>query len=1383
MFPVSVAELTGTRKHIMRDLAPYVCTYEKCTEPDQMFDNRDAWFSHESQHYSAYFCGIQSHPPHDNFVSFRDHMTSIHSTSISHDGDTSKMEIFLRRVPRLDGQCNLCAQPTNHLKHHIGRHLERIALFALPRNHAPDDAEAEQLEDYNASVGNVQGSDRRSSQTDRLLLLNSDASSTGVPNVNSGTSELRDKSPTPLQSLMNDIPLSDGSEGKLPLGLLERLVVQLPGVIPGGNAEQPEYNANRMERLNNTDPYYVVFNRIRASSTWPAPDAEFDPRTLLHTYYLVATESIRKQIPMHAEGEIIGDIAVNYQVSCFIETLQHILEHESASDVVLTWLKQLAVAWEQYRNDSYHLEADDVPEVVQEENWNAIKPELGPLPAVVPTSPSEALPIPRQDGVSSAPAPVTDFTSQQDKLYVLVLGPSGPGKSSFIRRCLGNEPVDQGHTASATEHHIYFEGRVVCLVIIPDFHDLADDIHAFLSLSQWLYDLGRAPVSLAVLIFLERGSLTNHPTIEINFKIFKAILGDECYRSITFVTNLTPSAKQSLLEVETANTFQMLWLDLIGNDPPMSYQKLWTDFIRGGAQAHRISETYQAARDLLKRIENQSRQNPIGDLQLQREFHSFKWSLIETEAGLEVLSALRKSHTEIENYLNRMKAEGGQWRARTILLERQQEQKKKAQDLLLYDVRQQSKQRGLPTSQDLLMVLPHGIEPNIWTFGHIYSGPVLRIADILGDGRAPSSSAPSSLIWGPPGIGKTHLAMDYMWRYRTEYTGGMLWIDCSSRATAFECFRKILNSVKIASDQNLDDKIQQLRLWLQYRQKWLVIFDNLNHSFNNREIHSFWYMIWTHGTGRAIFTTRDRNFENLRLNEDNKCLAITLEGMDKHDSMQLILDKLSSTTIPTKEEQNGAERIYEKTDGLPLFLHFVIAMLQNEKMPLDAPELWPWVAHRLTPLFRTISKGLSRESLNLLRVWSYWQPGINITVPKLYNLNVEELGFYEFQHSIAELLQNGMLEEDFRHDFDDDSVGIRVLRMCKSIQQIVSSATRAQETGVLIGDGHVELPWVALSVRVLCKFHETDLSITTEDIEDLRAFQLNAAGLLDALLDHDLHAGSKGQDAVIDEERRKLESWVGVVDTELRSRMSEDDEQLEHDYSIISDEAHGHVELPKDPPISLRRYSDDPIFQQGPPIPELVRRFSDDVNAQQPPLIRLRRYSDDLPWHQDSSDDLDVQLEGLIRVRTYDDEPEIEQGGDRFNESEAIPSSSSRRSHALRAIFQGTQSNTATAGPLQPMPTLTGDTRLTGAIHTERAVRSSSPASEVRSSLTALNRSVSGTIAQGEILRSENEPAILGTGLASAALRHSLNVQTKRKGKQPARQTSPSGSERSRYRS
>ncbi|KAJ5733770.1 Zinc finger C2H2 [Penicillium malachiteum] len=91
----SIIAVKSTRdwtRHIFNDLLPYVCIYPKCSVPQQMFRSRRAWFHHmESQH------SIKDNP----------------SSPLN---------------------CTLCLPsllPVN-FEEHVGRHLEELALFALP---------------------------------------------------------------------------------------------------------------------------------------------------------------------------------------------------------------------------------------------------------------------------------------------------------------------------------------------------------------------------------------------------------------------------------------------------------------------------------------------------------------------------------------------------------------------------------------------------------------------------------------------------------------------------------------------------------------------------------------------------------------------------------------------------------------------------------------------------------------------------------------------------------------------------------------------------------------------------------------------------------------------------------------------------------------------------------------------------------------------------------------------------------------------------------------------------------------------------------------------------------------------------------------------------
>ncbi|KAL3486006.1 hypothetical protein BJX62DRAFT_242421 [Aspergillus germanicus] len=86
-------------RHVIRDMRPYICTFEACKEPDQQYDTRPDWIGHE---LSKHGC----HPEN------------------------------LRKCP-------LCLREGVSAGH-IASHLQRIASFALPRLHnEPNDTGAE----------------------------------------------------------------------------------------------------------------------------------------------------------------------------------------------------------------------------------------------------------------------------------------------------------------------------------------------------------------------------------------------------------------------------------------------------------------------------------------------------------------------------------------------------------------------------------------------------------------------------------------------------------------------------------------------------------------------------------------------------------------------------------------------------------------------------------------------------------------------------------------------------------------------------------------------------------------------------------------------------------------------------------------------------------------------------------------------------------------------------------------------------------------------------------------------------------------------------------------------------------------------------------------
>ena len=122
------------KKHVLEDLQPYVCTYGDCELYDHFFDSRDAWFKHEAQHHrTKWSCYVDSHPEYDSEENFLLHMRADHDQKFDEAQFSLVKSMFRQPTKSLEGTCNLCHRQSKNLRSHLSRHLQQIAIFALPR--------------------------------------------------------------------------------------------------------------------------------------------------------------------------------------------------------------------------------------------------------------------------------------------------------------------------------------------------------------------------------------------------------------------------------------------------------------------------------------------------------------------------------------------------------------------------------------------------------------------------------------------------------------------------------------------------------------------------------------------------------------------------------------------------------------------------------------------------------------------------------------------------------------------------------------------------------------------------------------------------------------------------------------------------------------------------------------------------------------------------------------------------------------------------------------------------------------------------------------------------------------------------------------------------
>ncbi|KAF8243859.1 hypothetical protein K440DRAFT_636735 [Wilcoxina mikolae CBS 423.85] len=166
---ISVSGRQSWKRHVFRDLRPYVCTFKGCQKSDHLFDNRHDWFQHELDlHRKEWFCNACDAPDdhQKTYISrqlFQNHLENVHSTQFM----PAQIQTVIDRCERpiaLEQTCLLCGEKhiPSRLQRHLGGHMQQIALFVARPSWEEQDGDLE-------SVGaQIDGCDSESRSNDSL---------------------------------------------------------------------------------------------------------------------------------------------------------------------------------------------------------------------------------------------------------------------------------------------------------------------------------------------------------------------------------------------------------------------------------------------------------------------------------------------------------------------------------------------------------------------------------------------------------------------------------------------------------------------------------------------------------------------------------------------------------------------------------------------------------------------------------------------------------------------------------------------------------------------------------------------------------------------------------------------------------------------------------------------------------------------------------------------------------------------------------------------------------------------------------------------------------------------------------------------------------------
>ena len=175
-------------------------------------------------------------------------------------------------------------------------------------------------------------------------------------------------------------------------------------------------------------------------------------------------------------------------------------------------------------------------------------------------------------------------------------------------------------------------------------------------------------------------------------------------------------------------------------------------------------------------------------------------------------------------------------------------------------------------------------------------------------------------ISGLGGIGKTQTAVEYTYRYRSDYRY-IFWVRADTEVVLQTGFVEIAKLLDLPEQNatNPDDTVQAVKHWLEQTGEWMLVFDNAD----TPEMLKAYYPRTPRG--HILLTSRAQLFDTLGITR-----PLALEKMDPEEALDFLFKRTARTQSDIAEQQ-AAEQLAEELDYLPLALEQAAAYITAKK--------------------------------------------------------------------------------------------------------------------------------------------------------------------------------------------------------------------------------------------------------------------------------------------------------------------------------------------------------------------------------------------------------------------------------------------------------------------
>lgn len=194
------------------------------------------------------------------------------------------------------------------------------------------------------------------------------------------------------------------------------------------------------------------------------------------------------------------------------------------------------------------------------------------------------------------------------------------------------------------------------------------------------------------------------------------------------------------------------------------------------------------------------------------------------------------------------------------------------------------------------------------------------------------------LIHGQPGVGKSHLVREYIFRNRRKYSGGTFWIPAKLREEIDHAFWTIHEKVVVRESLEAGmgwspsetSWVESVKSWFEARHEWLIVFDGINVD-KDEDATALQAFIPDSQNSSIIYISRAKSIESKqRLLRPYPIRVVPL----KEDNARKLLFQELGIKKPTEPEIKRATELVNKIGGLPLVISAISHRLADTKEPL-----------------------------------------------------------------------------------------------------------------------------------------------------------------------------------------------------------------------------------------------------------------------------------------------------------------------------------------------------------------------------------------------------------------------------------------------------------------